>query len=65
MEKSKAILMRNEQGGGQGVLEYGLVVGGIAVGAIVFIALFKDQVTALWKGATDSIGKVIPSTPAS
>jgi pilus assembly protein Flp/PilA len=44
---------------GQGMTEYALVLGVIAVGAIVTITAFRTQVAALWTSITTSISAAI------
>ena len=45
--KLRGLLKREE---GQGMVEYALIVGGIAVIVIVIIALFRDQITTFVNG---------------
>ncbi|MCM1988192.1 Flp family type IVb pilin [Oceanirhabdus seepicola] len=40
---------------GQGMTEYGLVLGIIAVGAIAALVLLRDQISALVQGVTDRL----------
>jgi len=52
---------------GQGMTEYALVLGVIAIGAIALITAFRTQVTNLWTSITNQItGAVttVNSTPA-
>jgi len=44
---------------GQGMTEYALVLGVIAIGAIAVIGLFKDQVGLLWTKITTEIGTAV------
>ena len=40
---------------GQGMTEYGMVLGFIAVAAIAVMVTFKDQITALFDNATGEL----------
>lgn len=44
---------------GQGMTEYALVLGVIAIGAIALITAFRGQVTTLWTTITDEITDAI------
>jgi len=46
---------------GQGMTEYALVLGVIAIGAVAVITIFRDKVTALWTTITDEIAKAMPA----
>jgi len=46
---------------GQGMTEYALVLGVIAIGAVAVITIFRDKVTALWTAITTEIGKAMPA----
>jgi pilus assembly protein Flp/PilA len=50
-------LMAEEEG--QGMTEYALVLGVIAIGAIALITAFNGQVTALWTNITTNLGGAI------
>jgi pilus assembly protein Flp/PilA len=49
-------LMAEEEG--QGMTEYALVLGVIAIGAIALITAFSGQVTALWTSITGKMSTV-------
>jgi pilus assembly protein Flp/PilA len=46
---------------GQGMTEYALVLGVIAIGAIALISTFRTQVEALWGKITTSITDAVAS----
>ena len=50
-------LMSEEEG--QGMTEYALVLGVIAVGAITAIVTFRGQIETLWTNITTQIGNAI------
>lgn len=50
-------LMTEEEG--QGMTEYALVLGVIAIGAITLITTFSGQVTTLWTNTTNNLGNTI------
>jgi pilus assembly protein Flp/PilA len=52
-------LMAEEEG--QGMTEYALVLGVIAIGAIALISAFRTQVEALWGKITTSITDAVAS----
>jgi pilus assembly protein Flp/PilA len=52
-------LMAEEEG--QGMTEYALVLGVIAIGAIALISTFRTQVEALWGKITTSITDAVAS----
>ncbi|OCA84311.1 pilin [Bacillus sp. FJAT-27225] len=61
MNKMKALL-KEEQG--QGMTEYGLVLGVIALGVVVVLGTFKDQIIAVFNKAVTELGKITGgSTP--
>jgi len=41
--------------GGQGMTEYGLILGFIAVAVIATMVIFKDEITGLFNSATDEL----------
>ncbi|WP_440220457.1 Flp family type IVb pilin [Dietzia sp. MNB45] len=45
----------NRQDRGATAVEYGLMVGLIAVGIIVTVALLGDQLSSMFKGVTDAL----------
>ena len=40
---------------GQGMTEYGMILGFIAVAAIAVMAVFRTEIAALFTGATDQL----------
>ena len=52
-------LMSEEEG--QGMTEYALVLGVIAVGAITAIVTFRGQIETLWTNITTQIGTAMTS----
>jgi Flp pilus assembly protein, pilin Flp len=54
----KSLLTEEE---GQGMTEYALVLGVIAIGAITLITGFKSQVESLWGKITTEIGNALTS----
>ncbi|MBS4197905.1 Flp family type IVb pilin [Lederbergia citri] len=52
MEKIKALIFGEE---GQGMTEYGLVLGLIAVGVVAVLIIMRDQIIALFNRAVDAI----------
>jgi len=52
-------LMTEEEG--QGMTEYALVLGVIAIGAIALISAFRTQVGLLWDKVTTEVGNAIAS----
>ncbi|HLO12993.1 MAG TPA: Flp family type IVb pilin [Pseudoneobacillus sp.] len=52
MKKMKALFVEEQ---GQGMTEYGLVLGVIAVAAVATLILLKDQVSTLFTDALTSI----------
>lgn len=51
--------LKLEAESGQTLVEYGMIIGLIAVAAIVGISLVADEVGSLWGGNADSIGTAI------
>ena len=54
----KSLIVEEE---GQGMTEYALVLGVIAIGAITLISAFRTQVGLLWDKITTSITDAIAS----
>ena len=52
MKKMKALLTEEK---GQGMTEYGLVLGIIAVAVVGILVAMRDQITALFQKATDAL----------
>jgi pilus assembly protein Flp/PilA len=52
MKKMKALFVEEQ---GQGMTEYGLILGVIAVGVILVITTLGDKIMALLKSASDSL----------
>ncbi|HZG70966.1 MAG TPA: hypothetical protein VEY51_05440 [Chondromyces sp.] len=52
MNKLKGLIVEEE---GQGMTEYGLVLGVIAVGVIAILAAFRTQITAMFQNVVNSI----------
>jgi pilus assembly protein Flp/PilA len=52
-------LMTEEEG--QGMTEYALVLGVIAIGAIALISAFRTQVESLWGKITTEISNAVTS----
>lgn len=50
---------------GQGMTEYGLVLGVIGIGAIVALVALRDQITALIQSVRDNIFSNTPTTPSN
>ncbi|MDV3426243.1 MAG: Flp family type IVb pilin [Bacillota bacterium] len=46
---------------GQGMTEYALVLGVIAIGAVAVITIFRDKVKTLWDTIVTEIGKAMPA----
>ncbi|RDU35529.1 Flp family type IVb pilin [Neobacillus piezotolerans] len=59
MNKMKALLTEEQ---GQGMTEYGLVLGVIAIGVVGLLVAFKGKVLAIYKEVTDALG-VTPTNP--
>lgn len=53
-------IINNEDG--QGMVEYGLILGLIAVVAIVVIATLGDKIKDLFQGASDTLASNLPET---
>lgn len=47
--------LRNLREEGQGTTEYAILVGVLAVIAMIAIAAFKDKITALWEAITSGV----------
>jgi pilus assembly protein Flp/PilA len=54
MKKMKALLTEEQ---GQGMTEYGLVLGVIAVGVVTILITMRGQIEGLFQKATDSLTK--------
>ena len=54
----KSLIVEEE---GQGMTEYALVLGVIAIGAIALISAFRTQVGLLWSKVTTEVGNAIAS----
>ncbi|MCT4595109.1 MAG: Flp family type IVb pilin [Anaeromicrobium sp.] len=52
LKKLKALITEEK---GQGMTEYGLILGAIAVAVIAIIALFGPRITAMFTDTLDSI----------
>jgi pilus assembly protein Flp/PilA len=52
MKKMKALLTEEQ---GQGMTEYGLVLGLIAVGAVAVLLVMKDQIVKLFTDAKNAL----------
>jgi pilus assembly protein Flp/PilA len=50
LKKIKALFVEEE---GQGMTEYGLILGLVAVGAIAALILLKDKIKEIFKSITD------------
>lgn len=50
--KARALAMRGEVGGGQGTTEYAVLIAVLVIGLALVIALFRDQLGAIWNAAT-------------
>jgi pilus assembly protein Flp/PilA len=50
LKKIKALFVEEE---GQGMTEYGLILGLVAVGAIAALILLKDKIIGIFKSITD------------
>lgn len=53
-------LMVEEEG--QGMTEYALVLGVIAIGAIALITLFRTQLTTLWQNITGNMKDAVTTS---
>lgn len=47
--------LRNMKEGGQGTTEYAILVGVLAVIAMIAIAAFKDKITELWDAISSGV----------
>lgn len=54
-------LVKEEQG--QGMTEYGLVLGVIAIGVVAVLGLLKDEILALFQDTTTELQSVTGTTP--
>lgn len=54
LQKLKGLVMEEE---GQGMTEYGLVLGVIAVGVVGILIALREHITALFTNAEASIGE--------
>ncbi|WP_316571131.1 Flp family type IVb pilin [Neobacillus sp. YIM B06451] len=57
MNKMKALLTEEQ---GQGMTEYGLVLGVIAIGVVTILITFKEKIIAIFTDVTTEIEKVNP-----
>ncbi|WP_407269466.1 Flp family type IVb pilin [Radiobacillus sp. PE A8.2] len=55
LNKLKGLFIEED---GQGMTEYAIVLGVIAVGVVAIITLFGKQITAMFKDVTDSLTDV-------
>lgn len=61
MKKMKALLTEEQ---GQGMTEYGLVLGVIAVGVVAVLITLRGQITSLFTQAKDALTSAGATTPA-
>jgi pilus assembly protein Flp/PilA len=61
MKKMLNHIIRNEEG--QGMVEYGLIIAGIALAVIVAIWLLGPQIRDLFNGITDRLGNQTNNLP--
>ena len=54
INKMKALIMDQE---GQGMTEYGLVLGVIAIAVVGILVTMRGQITAMFQNASDKIGQ--------
>ncbi|WP_053365527.1 Flp family type IVb pilin [Bacillus sp. FJAT-27245] len=59
MNKMKALLTEEQ---GQGMTEYGLVLGVIAIGVVGVLVTFKGKILELFNNATKEIGDATTKT---
>ncbi|WP_409274341.1 Flp family type IVb pilin [Neobacillus sp. SCS-31] len=57
MNKMKALLTEEQ---GQGMTEYGLVLGVIAIGVVAILIGFKEKIIAIFTGVATEVEKVTP-----
>lgn len=50
-------MFKNEKG--QGMVEYGLIIGLVAIAAVGALLLLGPQISALFTGVTDTMGAVV------
>ncbi len=50
--KCRSLAMRGELDGGQGTTEYAVLIAVLVIGLALVIALFRDQLGAIWNAAT-------------
>lgn len=48
---------------GQSMVEYGMIIGLIALGVIVLVATLGDQIGALFTAITTAFADMLPTTP--
>lgn len=60
MNKLKALIREEE---GQGMTEYGLILGLISVAAVTIVYLFKDEIVAIYQDALTNIQSRPTTTP--
>jgi pilus assembly protein Flp/PilA len=56
LNKMKNLVIAEE---GQGMTEYGLVLGVIAIAAVGLLLALKDQIVTLYESATGNIGQAV------
>jgi pilus assembly protein Flp/PilA len=59
MNKMLNQIMRDEEG--QGMVEYGLIIAGIAIACIIAIWALGPKIAALFSNVTDKITPVVPA----
>jgi pilus assembly protein Flp/PilA len=59
MNKMKALLTEEQ---GQGMTEYGLVLGVIAIGVVAVLTIFKDQILKMYKTVVTELNGGTPPT---
>lgn len=53
--KARSKALAGEVGGGQGTTEYAVLIAVLVIGLAVVIALFRDQLGAIWQAATTQL----------